>query len=192
MKRGLCGAPKESRAAPGDPRPPRPSPGRQRTDKTRHFRAMRRHFFESVENSGDPGRQRTDKTRHFREAGRSVCERECRSWVAGPIIYGTCTRRVAQFARGSAGPAKRVAQFARGSAGPGSPDPLFTALPRGRCLSLREVVPALGPRPHYLRHFDEGPAGVANGPRKHVTFATRGRTFARVLRILARSDGFPR
>ena len=178
MKRGLCGAPKESRAAPGDPRPPRPSPGRQRTDKTRHFRAMRRHFFESVENSGDPGRQRTDKTRHFREAGRSVCERECRSWVAGPIIYGTCTRR--------------VAQFARGSAGPGSPDPLFTALPRGRCLSLREAVPALGPRPHYLRHFGEGPAVVANRPIKRCTFATWGRTFAIALWFLARNDGFPR
>ena len=192
MKRCLCGAPKESRAAPGDPRTPRPSPGRQRTDKTRHFRAVRRHTFKSVENSGDPGRQRTDKTRHFREAGRSVCERECRSWVAGPIIYGTCTRRVAQFARGSAGPAMRVAQFARGSAGPGAPDPLFTALPRGRCLSSREAVPALGRRPHYLRHFGEGPAGVANGPIKHVTFATRGRTFARVLGIFARNAGFPR
>ena len=117
MKRGLCGAPEESRAAPGDPRPPRPSPGRQRTDKTRHFRAIRRHFFESVENSGDPGRQRTDKTRHFREAGRSVCERECRSWVAGPIIYGTSARP--------------LSQFARGSAGPWSPAPLFTALRRG-------------------------------------------------------------
>ena len=144
---------------------------------------MRRHFFESVENSGDPGRQRTDQTRHFREAGRSVCERECRSGVAGPIIYGTCTRRVAQFARGSAGPAGRVAQFARGSVGPGSPDLLFTALPRGRCLSLREAVPALGPRPHYLRHFGEGPAGVANGPRKHATFATRGGISPIVLRI---------
>jgi len=192
LKRGLCGAPKESRAAPGDPRPPRPSPGRQRTDKTRHFRAMRRHFFESVENSGDPGRQRTDKTRHFREAGRSVCERECRSWVAGPIIYGTCTRRVAQFARGSAGPAGRVAQFARGSVGPGSPDLLFTALPRGRCLSLREAVPALGPRPHYLRHFDEGPAGVANGTIKHVTFAKWDATFSIVSRIPGENDTIPR
>ena len=178
MKRGLCGAPKESRAAPGDPRPPRPSPGRQRTDKTRHFRTMRWRFFESVENSGDPGRQRTDKTRHFREAGRSVCERECRSWVAGPIIYGTCTRR--------------VAQFARGSAGPGSPDPLFTALPRGRCLSLREAVPALGPRPHYLRHFDEGPAGVANGTIKHVTFAKWDATFSIVSRIPGEKDTIPR
>jgi len=100
-----------------------------------------------------PGR-RPHYLRHLREAGRpvcerqcqsgrtgrSVCERECRSCVAGPIIYGTCARRVTQFARGSAGPARRVAQFARGSAGPGPPAPLFTALPQGGSLSLREAV----------------------------------------------------
>ena len=53
--------------------------------------------------------------RHIGEAGRSVCGRECRSWVAGPIIYGASARR--------------LSQFARGSAGPGSPVPLFMALP---------------------------------------------------------------
>ena len=52
---------------------------------------------------------------------------------------------------------RRVAQFAGGSAGPGSPDPLFTALPRGGCLSSREAVPVLGRRSHYLRHFRGGP-----------------------------------
>ena len=50
-------------------------------------------------------------------AGRSVCERQCRPWVAGPIIYGTSARP--------------LSQFARGSAGPWSPAPLFTALRRG-------------------------------------------------------------
>ena len=46
----LWGAPKASRAAPIDPRAPRPSPGRHRTDKTRHFRHMRPHFLDSVGN----------------------------------------------------------------------------------------------------------------------------------------------
>ena len=57
---------------------------------------------------------RTDYLRHFREAGRSVRERQCSSWVAGPFIYVTSARRLSPFARGSAGPA--------------SPAPLFTAL----------------------------------------------------------------
>ncbi len=108
-----------------------------------------------------------ERQRRSGQTGRSVSERECRSWVAGPIIYGTCARRVAQFARGRADPAGRVAQFARGSAAPGSPAPLFTASPRGGSLSLREAAPVrragslslregalvLGRRPHYLRHF---------------------------------------
>ena len=49
----LWGAPKASRAAPIDPRAPRPSPGRHRTDKTRHFRHMRPHFPDSVGTSGE-------------------------------------------------------------------------------------------------------------------------------------------
>ena len=102
--------------------------------------------------------------------------------------------------------ARRVAPFARGSAGPGSPAPLFTALARGGSLSLREAVPvrrggslslreavpALGPRPHYLRHFDEGPAGVANGTIKHVTFAKWDATFSIVSRIPGGNDTIPR
>ena len=87
--------------------------------------------------------------------------------------------------------ARRVAPFARGSAGPGSPDPLFTALARGGSLSLREAVPALGPRPRYLRHFDEGPAGVANGTIKHVTFAKWDATFSIVSRIPVENDTVP-
>ena len=66
----LSGAPKEARAAPGDPRAPRPREGCQGTEKTRRFRAKRWHFSDSVENSTDPDRQRHDKTRHFRETGR--------------------------------------------------------------------------------------------------------------------------
>ena len=84
--------------------------------------------------------------RPLREAGRSVRERECRSWVAGPGIYGTSARR--------------VARFARGGAGPGAPDPFLTALRRGGSLSLREGVPALGRRTHYLRHFREAVVSV--------------------------------
>ena len=101
--------------------------------------------------------------RHIGEAGRSVCGRECRSWVAGPIIYRTSARR--------------VAQFARGSAGPGSPAPLFTALARGGALSLREAgpappdgwlslregVPVLGHRTHYLRRFRKAVVSVREG-----------------------------
>ena len=49
----LWGTPKASRAAPSDPRAPRPSPGRHRTDKTRHFRHMRPHFLDSVGTSGE-------------------------------------------------------------------------------------------------------------------------------------------
>ena len=44
--------------------------------------------------------------------------------------------------------ARRVAQFARGTAGPGPPDPLFTTLPRGGCLSSREAVLVLRRPPH--------------------------------------------
>ena len=62
--------------------------------------------------------------RHLRETGRSACERECRVRRAGPVIYGTCARR--------------VAQFARGSAGWDAPAPLFTTLARDESLSLRE------------------------------------------------------
>ena len=86
-----------------------------------------------------------ERQRGSGRTGRSVCERECRCWVAGPIIYGTCARRLAQFARGSANPARRAAQFARGSISPGSPAPLFTALARDGSLSLREAAPI---RPH--------------------------------------------
>ena len=67
---------------------------------------------------------------------------ECRPWASGPIIYDTSARRVAQFARGSAGPA--------------SPAPLFTALPRDGCLSSREAVLVGRRPPHYFRHFWEG------------------------------------
>ena len=48
---------------------------------------------------------------------------------------------------------------------------------------MREGVPVLGRRPHYLRHFDEGPAGVASGTKKHVTFAKWDATFSIVSRI---------
>ena len=33
-----------------------------------------------------------------------ACERQCKFWVAWPIIYGTSATRAAQFARGSADP----------------------------------------------------------------------------------------
>ena len=36
--------------------------------------------------------RRTYYLRHFREAVVSVCERQCRPLVPGPIIYGTSTR----------------------------------------------------------------------------------------------------
>ena len=49
---------------------------------------------------------------------------------------------------------------------------------------MREGVPALGRRPHYLRHFDEGPAGVASGPIKRVVFVKCDVTFSRELNIL--------
>ena len=124
--------------------------------------------------------RRPQYLRPLREAGRSVREREGRSWVAGPSIHGSSARR--------------VAQFARGSAGPGSPDPLFTALARGGSLSLREAVPVrqdgspslreavpirqdgslslregvpvLGRRPHYLRHLREAGRSVCERQRR--------------------------
>jgi len=114
----------------------------------------RPHYFRQLREAGRSVCER-QALRH--QTGGSVCERECRSWVAGPIIYGNCARRGAQFARGRPCATRRVAQFARGSAGPGSPDPLFTALPQGGCLSSRGAVPVLGRRSHYLRHFRGGP-----------------------------------
>ena len=130
----------------------------------------------------EAGRSVCERQCRSGEAGGSVCERECRSWAAGPIIYGASARR--------------LSQFARGSAGPGSPAPLFTALARGGSLSLREAgpvrrggslslreaVPALGRRTHYLRHFREAVVSVCErqcrplvpGPIIYGT-STRGR-----------------
>ena len=99
--------------------------------------------------------------RHFREAGRSVRERQCWSCVARPIIYDTSARRVAQFARGSAGPA--------------SPAPLFTTLPRGGCLSSREAALVLCRPPHYLRHFRGGQAAPPIPTVKHERFESNSR-----------------
>ena len=70
--------------------------------------------------------------------------------------------------------ARRVAQFARGSAGPGPPDRLFKTLPRGGSLSSREAVLAPRRPPHYLRHFREaGQAGTR--PAGHDPEPARGR-----------------
>ena len=85
--------------------------------------------------------RRTRSLRHFREAVVSVRERQC---------------------------------------GPGSPAPLFTTLPQGASpslreaapirpdgsLSLREGVPGLGRRPHYLRHLREAGRSVCERQRR--------------------------
>ena len=71
----LWGTPKASQAAPIDPRAPRPSPGRHRTDKTRHFRHMRPHFFHSVGNLSPevhPGPATSGEARDAPSAGRKA------------------------------------------------------------------------------------------------------------------------
>ena len=130
-------------------------------------------------------RRQTDTHTHTERGGVCVSERECWSVVAGPIIYVTCARRVAQLARGSANPAARVAQFARGSAGPWPPAPLFTTHARSKSLSVREAAPVRpdgslslregvlrpGHRPHYLQHLRE--AGRPVCERQHQSGRTR-------------------
>ena len=122
-----------------------PTLGR-RTHAFQHFRQGTVSVRESHCRSWGAGRSVHGTQRRSGEAGGSVRERESRSWVAGPIIYGPCARR--------------VAQFARGRAGPGSPAPVFTALRRGGSISLREGVPGLGRRTHYLRHLREAGRSV--------------------------------
>ena len=64
------GDPRRRPASPGAPPGTPPGPGRNPTEKTRHFRRMRPHFPDSVANSDERGRNCHAKTHHFDVPGR--------------------------------------------------------------------------------------------------------------------------
>ena len=159
----------------------------KRAEKTRHFRHLRRHFFDTVENydgkmppslilsiimpgtkpngprnhDSSAGNQakRTEKTGHFR----MVAQKSHHS-----------TTRICEVAPKDGTPSRN----------PGDPSQKNSPTPG--------IWRGSGHHPRYCWRSGAGPEAPPNGPIKHDTFAIRGRTFPIVLRIPTENDTNPR